>query len=294
MMNPTPAATASPSPLPLRIATMTAADVAFAIGLAAAEGWNPGTDDAAAFFAADPEGFLVGYLGDQPVGCISAVSYGGTFGFIGLYIVVPEHRGKGHGIALWRRAIARLARHNIGLDGVPAQQDNYRRSGFRLAYGNARFEHVGPVAPPSTRVLVPLAGIPFAQLAAYDRRFFPASRDAFLRHWIAQPGARGVAAVADGALQGYGVIRPCRTGSKIGPLFAADPAIADDIFRALRSRVDVGAPVYLDVPETNAAALALADRHAMRRVFGTARMYTGEFPDLPLANIFGVTSFELG
>ena len=233
-------------------------------------------------------------VGDPPVGCISAVSYGGAFGFIGLYIVVPEHRRNGYGIALWRSAMARLAGRNVGLDGVPAQQDNYRRSGFRLAYGNARFEHIGPVAPPSHRTLVALDRIPLPQLSAYDRRFFPAGPDAFLRHWIAQPGARGVAAVADGALQGYGVIRPCRTGSKIGPLFAADPALADEIFRALCSRVDAAAPVYLDVPETNAAALALAERTAMRRVFGTARMCTGEFPDLPLANIYGVTSFELG
>ncbi len=77
-------------------------------------------------------------VGDPPVGCISAVSYGGAFGFIGLYIVVPEHRRNGYGIALWRSAMARLAGSNVGLDGVPAQQDNYRRSGFRLAYGNAR------------------------------------------------------------------------------------------------------------------------------------------------------------
>jgi hypothetical protein len=48
------------------------------------------------------------------------------------------------------------------------------------------------------------------------------------------------------------------------------------------------------VPEVNRAAVDMARRHGMERVFETARMYTGEVPDLPLDRIFGVTSFEVG
>jgi hypothetical protein len=54
------------------------------------------------------------------------------------------------------------------------------------------------------------------------------------------------------------------------------------------------APVYLDVPEVNPAALALAVRYGMRKVFGTARMYTGAEPPLALDRLYGVTTFELG
>jgi GNAT superfamily N-acetyltransferase len=126
-----------------RIATMTAGQAPFAIRLAADEGWNPGLHDATGFFAADPAGFLIGYLDDEPIGCVSAVSYPGRFGFIGLYIVVPPHRGRGYGIRLWRAAMARLAGHNVGLDGVLSQQDNYRRSGFRMAHSNIRYERAG-------------------------------------------------------------------------------------------------------------------------------------------------------
>jgi hypothetical protein len=45
-----------------------------ALDWAAAEGWNPGLHDAACFFTADPGGFFMGFLGDEPVGSISAVS----------------------------------------------------------------------------------------------------------------------------------------------------------------------------------------------------------------------------
>ena len=53
-------------------------------------------------------------------------------------------------------------------------------------------------------------------------------------------------------------------------------------------------PVYLDVPEVNGAAMRLAQKYAMRPVFGTARMYTGEPPPIPLDDVYGVTTFELG
>jgi len=48
------------------------------------------------------------------------------------------------------------------------------------------------------------------------------------------------------------------------------------------------------VPEPNAGGVRLAQRHGMAPVFGTARMYTKEIPDLPLDKCYGVTSFESG
>ena len=269
-------------------------EVAFAIYLAAREGWNPGLHDAAGFHAADPGGFLIGRLDGEPIGCISAVSYPGGFGFIGLYIVIPDRRGQGYGIRLWRAGMARLAGHNVGLDGVLAQQDNYRRSGFRMAYSNIRYERTGPLAAATAPELAPLSAVPFAALLEYDRRHFPAPREAFLRNWIAQPDSTGLALVAGGTLRGYGVIRRCLQGHKIGPLFADDARVARDLYVALCRHAGDTEPVYLDVPETNAAGLALAEEFGMKKVFGTARMYTGALPEIPAAQVYGVTTFELG
>jgi hypothetical protein len=55
-----------------------------------------------------------------------------------------------------------------------------------------------------------------------------------------------------------------------------------------------GQVLTLDVPEPNPAAVALAERRGMTSVFETARMYTKEPPALPIEQVFGVTSFELG
>jgi GNAT superfamily N-acetyltransferase len=267
-----------------------------AVEWAGAEGWNPGLHDAASFYKADPEGFLAGWLNDQPIACISAVRYQPDFGFIGFYIVRPEYRGQGYGLEIWKAAMKYLETRNIGLDGVVAQQENYRRSGFKFAYNNIRYEGFTSNALPAeidTKVIL-CDQIPFDAFLTYDRRYFPAARPAFLESWLHQPDVRALAVVEQEQICGYGMLRPCRRGYKIGPLFAETPAIADQLLNALCRQIPPQATFYLDVPAVNAAALALAHRYGMQPVFETARMYTGNAPDVDLNGVFGVTTFELG
>jgi len=273
-------------------------EMKLALDWAAAEGWNPGLFDAEPFYNADPQGFLLGECKTEPVALISATRYGTGFGFVGFYIVSPSWRGQGHGWKIWQAAMQRLNGRNIGLDGVLAQQDNYCRSGFKLAWRNIRFQGVGggcePVALGAKQHLASLADLPFAALAAYDRDFFPVEREAFLRSWIGQPHTVALGLMRDGCLVGYGVLRVCRNGSKIGPLFADNSVAAEILFAALRERADPEQPVFLDVPECHGAACALAERHALQPMFETARMYTGPIPDIAIERTFGITSFELG
>ncbi len=276
------------------IRPMQSQEVNLAIDWAAAEGWNPGLHDAHCFHMADTAGFLVGLLAGQPVATISVVRYGDAHGFLGLYIVDPAYRSQGLGLQLWHAGMAHLAGRTVGLDGVVAQQDNYRRSGFALAWRNARYEGLGTGTAVIDAQVVPLSKLPWAQLAAYDLPLFGAPREAFLQAWVDQPGAIARGLVVGNELKGYAVLRACRTGFKIGPLFADTPALAERLFVAMRAHVPSGARFYLDVPTPQREAVALAQRHGMQPVFETARMYTGAAPTLPLHRVFGITSFELG
>ncbi len=281
----------------LAIRPMRRADLDRAIDWAAAEGWNPGLDDAEAFLAADPEGFLMGFLGDEPVACISVVAYGAAYGFLGLFICRPEFRGQGHGRALWQAGMAYLGDRVVGLDGVVEQQANYAKSGFAYAHRNIRFGGTASTDEIADMRIVELQPSRRTGLAgsvvAYDRCLQPGPRESFLRAWLTPPGRRTLAYVEADAICGYGCVRACRAGYKIGPLFADTADIAERLFSALAGRLS-GAPVYLDVPEPNAEAVALAKRHGLSPVFETARMYRGAAPVLPLERIFGITTFELG
>lgn len=282
------------SSLDYSIRTMTRDEVDLAIAWAASEGWNPGLYDAESFYATDPNGFLLGEINHEPIAVISAVKYGKIFGFIGFYIVRPDHRGQGYGLAIWNAAVEYLTGRNIGLDGVVAEQGNYQKSGFKLAYRNARYEGVsGHSVLPSSEI-VNLSQLSLEQIVDYDRPFFPEDRTCFLQQWLNQPESIALGMLHEGLLSGYGVIRPCRCGYKIGPLFADSPALAASLFGALQSQIPAGKPIYLDTPVINQNAVALAEKYQMKLVFETARMYTESFPDLPLDRIFGVTTFELG
>lgn len=263
-----------------------------AIEWAAAEGWNPGLHDAEAFYAADPKAFFLGFLDDEPVASISAVDYGGTFGFVGFYIVKPQYRGRGYGIRIWYEAMDRLQAPCIGLDGVLEQRENYARSGFKEAYRNSRYEGYG--LTPTSHSLTPLDSMPLTELDAYDRRAFPAARKEFLRFWISQSESLALGKLAGDKLAGYGVIRRCRTGYKIGPLFADDADTAGELLKALLGHAGPDSFVYLDVPEVNATAVSLAKGYGMTPKFHTARMYRGSAPDLDIGLVYGISTLELG
>jgi len=284
------------------IRQMTRPEVDTLVSWAASEGWNPGLHDADLFWEHDPEAFIAAQLNGELIGGGAITSYQGQYGFMGFFIVRPEFRGRGLGNELWHvrrdRLVSRLQPGaTIGMDGVFDMQDYYAKGGFVFSHRNLRFSldipQGGLHTPASEAGITALSGAPFDQLAAYDRSCFPASRTAFLKSWISQPDSLALAHVSDGRLNGYGVIRRCGEGCKVGPLFADDFAAASALYRHL-AEFGAGGPVFLDAPENNPAAMQLVQDYGMTEVFGCARMYLGPMPDTAHDHVFGVTTFELG
>ncbi|HEY9850689.1 MAG TPA: GNAT family N-acetyltransferase [Leptolyngbyaceae cyanobacterium] len=274
------------------IRPMTLSELEIVLNWAASEGWNPGLKDAPAFYAADPSGFLIGEIDGELISSISAVRYDENFGFLGLYIVKPEKRRQGFGLRTWYEGLKLLGERNFALDGVLAQVENYCKFGFQPAYRHLRYEGVGIASPPPENV-VAIEHIPFADIVNYDRQHFPAPRENFLKEWISPPTRAAYAYIKNGNLCGYGVIRECRTGFKIGPLFADDVEIAESLFKSLSS-LGYGKPIFLDTPDANPAAISLAEKHGMKPVFECVRMYSRGIPHINISHVFGVTTLELG
>lgn len=286
----------------LEMRNMTRSEVDELVTWAAHEGWNPGLHDARLFWATDPEAFIAADIDGEMIGGGAITSYGGEFGFMGFFIVRPEYRGQGFGNTLWHARRQRLLNRllpgaSIGLDGVFEMQDYYAKGGFVFSHRNMRFRAEIPEHPPSSSYdnpnIIPLTAVPFEQVVDYDRTCFPAMRPDFLKEWITQPDALALGYLHDGQLSGYGVVRRCGEGCKIGPLFADEILAAEALYIQLAGFA-AGGPLFLDAPENNPAAMKLVAQHQMVEVFGCARMYLGPFPDLVHERIFGVTTFELG
>lgn len=278
------------------VRTMRAGELELALEWARQEGWNPGVDDAPAFWEADPSGFLVAAIGEVPVGCISVVRYGESFAFLGLYMLHPEFRGRGYGKQLWNKGMMLAGNRTVGLDGVVAQQDYYHKHGFETAYRTVRYggiPKIPDVGDQATQV-APVTHGKLEGLVRYDAELFPGLRHSFIRAWCGAPERRKSFIVGGGSrVRGYGTIRRCFHGYKIGPLFANKPDVALALLAKLLPEAK-GAPVYLDVPVDNLQAVRLAEDCGLSPEFETARMYRGQAPQMPLDRVFGVTTLELG
>jgi hypothetical protein len=279
----------------MQIRPMDRSDLELALDWAADEGWNPGVHDAVAFGAADPAGMLVGVVDGQPVATIACVRYGDEYGFVGLYIVRPDARGEGFGLELWKAGHAHLGDRVTGLDAVGSQVGNYMRSGYRTAWFTTRYAGRGTPAgsaPVASADAGGIAPIGYADAVDVDARGFPGQRRHFLQVWLAMPQSRVLGLRRDGVVVGYGVLRRCRVGWKVGPLFAPDAAGAEALLNALVAGID--APFWIDVPHSNEAGIDLARRRGLEPGFRTARMYRGAAPDYDTASVYGGTSLELG
>ncbi|MDM7951599.1 MAG: GNAT family N-acetyltransferase [Cyanobium sp. CZS 25K] len=294
-------------PSPLTIRPLERADIPTITGWARREGFAPGVGDVAIYRQTDRQGLWVGWLGDEPVGCIAGVRYNASYGFIGLFLVVPAQRGRGYGVQLWRQALEHLADVPcIGLEAAPDRIDDYAGWGFAHASPTTRWQRLGappPPAAPSPAAKEPpwclLEGdaIPAAALQRFDAQREPSPRPHFLRQWLQHPAGTVLALVdRQGACHGFGRVRPCLLpdgdGWRLGPLVADGPAAARALLEGLLHRHP--GTVLIDAPGANPDAAPLLEQLGFVPLSRTLRMYRGTPPAVSLADVYGLACLELG
>jgi GNAT superfamily N-acetyltransferase len=264
---------------------------------ASSEGWNPGANDAQIFYNTDPGGYFGYFHNDELIAGGAVVSYDGLFGFMGLFIVHPDHRSTGIGKKLWyQRRDMLLSRlkpgASIGMDGVVAMQPFYAKGGFAMQFRSERHRIMGKKYEEHPAV-IPIDPSDLAPILHYDETCFGFPRPQFLIPWLQLPGGFSFQYTDHGAVQGFAVMRKVIHGYKIGPLFADTPEIAEALYCACLSAAP-GEEVFLDIPVVNTSAMYMAKKFGAGYVFECGRMYYGNPPQLPTHKIFGVTTFELG
>ncbi|MBA2115186.1 GNAT family N-acetyltransferase [Bremerella alba] len=278
---------------------MTQEEVVQLVEWAAQEGWNPGLCDAERFWATDPEGFMAIDVDGQMAGAGCAFYHGPEYGFMGLFIMLPEFRGQGLGRTLWYARRDKLrsrlsADATIGMDAVTNMIPFYAEGGFEVFARHCRFTlSAENVSVPENPAVVRLTEPDLAEVRALDRRGFPCEREKYLGAWTTQPNAYWLGLPGNNGLEGYSVMRLCRSGWKVGPLMAAGKDQARQLLLACIARAERG-PVFIDVPDNNPAAWSLCEEFNMEQVFECTRMYFGPAPELDHAWIYGVTSLEAG
>ncbi len=265
-------------------------DVVLMIEWAKQAGWNPGLDDANSFFATDPSGFFIGKLNDKIIAMGAAVIYDASFAFCGLYMVDKNHQHQGYGLTLTKRRLAYVGNRCVGLDGVLNMENRYACLGYQTDFISTLYRIEGVFPSIACSHIMPFNALYAQAICDYDVHCFPAKRDVFLKYWL---NHSTLMYVKDQHIMGYGVIRPCFEGYKIGPLFADNEEIAEILLSHLLTYAK-GQPVMLAIPEYQQMLQAWIVKYQMQKVFSVARMYRGNPPKMDLNRVYAITSYELG
>lgn len=278
---------------PATIRGLGATDGAFIRGLIARQGWNGGHHDVETFAAADPGAWLVAEVEGRPVGVTLATRWNDAFGWIGVYLVEREFRGRGIGLALFVAALDRLEPRSVGLDGDPRQQDNYRRSGFVDVHGVTRW-HGSAGAWARDGDVVRATEVAFEDMVELDARALGSERRALLGAWIEQPEAVSVAAVRGGHVDGFATARSASDGWKIGPVHAFNAEVAATVIAGAVAHLAPDTTCWLDTPAPNTAATDLLRAHGYEDAPTSGRMVRGTPPPADLGISFAITAHEVG
>lgn len=267
------------------------------------EGWNLGLYDASAYYQADPNGHLLFLEKNLPVGSISLVKHSDTFMTIGPYIVKKEYREKGYGAEIWKNAKVNLKsapNPNILLYSVPAQVHRYSHLNFKSQFTNQRWQLENHLKNDQIKNdgITPITPNLIKQVSHYDKKIFSASRQIVFSEMLTHENIKGFVIQNDNHVMGFGFIRPCIKGYRIGPLMAEDINTAKSLITALVNSVN-NRLIIIDSPAVNNERERLMKDLGFSRVeeSDTIAMISGPLPCNFLDNIdryYAIFSLEIG
>lgn len=257
--------------------TLTADDLPAAQRWVHQAGWNQTPQDWLRLLDYQPEGCFVATLDGRPVGSVTTTCYGTGLAWIGMMLVDRNDRGRGIATALMRHSIAYLQQcgvRSIYLDATDQGRPVYERLGFQPRWSFHRWEGSGRAeADAGSTMPRPLVQTT-AQQAVVNRAALALDCIAFgadRADWLQRLAKDSVVVSAD---DGYGMLRPGRLASYLGPVTADNDAAAKAIVRQLVQRAR--GPIFWDVPSPNRAAQRLAQSLGFQPVRSLLRMAIGE------------------
>ena len=259
----------------MQIRGLTEADLAPADELRRVAGWNQTIHDWRVLLSFEPQGCFVAVEDERVLGTVTTTTYGRELAWIGMMLVHPDHRRRGIGTQLMRAAVDHLRGCGIQcmrLDATPAGLPVYEKLGFVSEWTLTRHQ---ATAVPSTRASEArdLVEAHWPAVEQLDAAAFGVGRGRVLRS-LNKGGRSTLVWLADGAVEGYGMLRSGSHCDYLGPLVCTRSEAAHSLIAALLNTA-AGRSVFWDVPDDNDLAAAIAQRLGFQPVRPLTRMRLG-------------------
>ena len=291
----------------LAIKPLCDSDIDFVTEISRKEGFAPGVGDLGIYQNTDKQGLWVGWLNDKPIGCIAGVRYNQNYGFLGLFLVIEEYRGRGFGLQLWKKALNHLSDIPcVGLEAAPERITDYSKWGFTISSRTTRWQWLGDGKLHEENswnydlndfIFVEGDSIPRDAVEKFDEKRETTPRPHFLSDWLNHPAGKVIAVTdKENVCHGFGRIRPCLLqdgdGWRIGPLMADSPKLLKILLKKL---IDSHPGlIIIDAPGLNNYASEVFKQLGFQSKSETFRMYKGYQPPVSMNDVYGLACLELG
>ncbi|MBI1902469.1 MAG: GNAT family N-acetyltransferase, partial [Planctomycetia bacterium] len=194
----------------------------------------------------------------RPLGTTATCVFG-PVAWVAMVLVDEAHRGRGIGQALMRHALLHLDRlgvRSVRLDATPLGQPLYEKLGFRSQFSLTRFAGTAGVGGNLDESVSTATAAQRDEIFALDERVTRTDRRKFLAALFDENPQWLRVTECDGTLEGYCTRRSGALATQLGPCIAAGDAGRSLLSDALRQVA--GQPVFVDIPQSHAAATAWA------------------------------------
>jgi GNAT superfamily N-acetyltransferase len=282
-----------------RIRTMSSNDVAAATRLVDEAGWNQIAADWNRFLAIEPDGCFVAEIEGDLVGTTVACRFP-PVAWLAMVLVAADRRRSGIGRGLVEHAVGWLDDRRIRtirLDATPPGRAIYEKLGFSPQFEVARYGGKVQAAPSAgggtgERVVRARLERDLGSILELDHRATRTDRAGWLKAIVSDWPDAVHTVLAGNRLEGFVAARRGARATQIGPCIAqgnAGAALLNDV--ALRH---AGEEVYIDVPEPNGSACALAETIGLGAQRRFVRMCRGEPVHEDLSWVWSSSGPELG
>jgi ribosomal protein S18 acetylase RimI-like enzyme len=247
-----------------RIRPLIADDLPLGLHLSRQAGWNQLEADWRRALELQPEGCFVAEWNGKAAGTTTTCIFG-SVAWIAMVLVEESLRGRGIGAALMVHALAYLDHSGVAtvrLDATPLGKPLYEGLGFAEQFRLARYEGNLPPLPlsPSAQVETAVSS-DWEALTALDETATRTNRRKLLKRLCGEEMHSVRCVRHSGCVTGFLTSRPGAKATYLGSCIASTEAgpllLADALDRYAGQRV------FIDMPETNEAAIRLVETRGL-------------------------------
>lgn len=225
-----------------------------------------GSEPALLSISENKDSFYIYQQENTPIACLASIIYPGLkFEWKGYYGVLESHRQKGFGKKMWDVVTAVTSKQfsdGVYTSGLDAFSDHVKLYESRLGYKTTSYDlrmelTINQSQSTDDLELKPYRDF-FNELSHYDMLAFGDKRADFLSHWLTKNNTKIILALDSSSdLQGYGVLNGVEVPAGkdiqyhhyIGPVYAEDEKIAEQIVERLTQVADKTKNIYVEFPE---------------------------------------------